>query len=160
MTKAQPYLKYFFVFTLGTLCGGAIMFYVGWSVMTSLMGAQAQAKSQAMNATMDAYWQTQILSHLRLGEVNPAIERAEWLLDSKVLEADSATQVAQDAATSKFERNQLGAIKLYREMYPSNTDFKVPIGSVLSKIPNLPKPKPETANSNLTAVFRLYRAKK
>lgn len=160
MTKAQPYLKYLLVFVLGTLFGGAIMFYVGWGIMTSLMGAQAQAKSQAIHATMDAHWQTQILSHLRLGEVNLAIERAEWLLDSKVLEADSATQVAQDAATSQFARRKLGGVKLYREMYPSNTDFKVPIGSVLSEIPDWPKPKPETADSNLTAVFRLYRAKK
>jgi hypothetical protein len=156
LSRAKPVLKYFGVFVLGAIVGGGVVFQFGWGVMAKLMGVDAQKAYRAVDASKDAYWLTSILSHQRLGENDKARERAEWLLDTKTIEAAQWAKETKDARVKKIQSGQLGIVKRYRKMYPSQTEFKSQVGQVLATIPDLPEPKQKLPEEKLTAQGRLY----
>ena len=160
MHKAKFFLSYFLIFLLGMLCGGGAVWHFGWGTMASLMGAPAQAKYNAVDSSEDAYEQTQLLSHLRLGEQQAAIDRGEWMLDMKILDSAAWAKTAHDKAAVTMQWPNLGAVKRYRKMYPSQSKFKANINQILSQVPNLPTPKPGAASPAMPALTRLYKLKR
>jgi len=155
-SKTKPILKYLLTFALGIVIGGGVVFQFGWGIMARLMGVQAQAAYRAVDASTDAYWLTSILSHQHLGEDEKARQRAEWLLDAKTIKAAEWAKETQDIRVEKIQSGQLGIVKRYRKMYPSQTEFKSQVGQVLAAIPSLPEPKRKLPAEKLTAQGRLY----
>ncbi len=151
-----PFLKSLPAFVFGILVGGGLVFQFSWGIMARLMSVQVQTDRRAVGASTDAYWLTSILSHQHLGEAKKATERAEWLLDLKTIEAVKWAKGTQDVRVKQIQDGQLGLVKRYRKMYPSQTEFKSQIGQVLAAVPTLPEPKRNISNEKLTSLGRLY----
>lgn len=149
-------LKYFGVFVLGAVVGGGLVFQFGWGVMAKLMGVEAQTGYHAFERSVTAYDFARVLSHLRLGEDKKAIAQAEWNLDLQTIKAASAAKETQDAKVKKIVNTQLGLVKRYRKVHPSQTEFKAQVKEALAAIPDLPEPKQKLPDEKFTALGRLY----
>ncbi len=156
LSRAKPALKYFAVFVLGVVVGGGIVFQLGWGVMAKLMGVEAQTGYRAVERSVTAYDYVRVLSHLHLEEDKKAIAQAEWELDLQTIKAAAAAKETQDAKVKRIVNTQLGLVKRYRKIYPSQTEFKAKVNLVLAGIPDLTEPKQKLPNEKLTALGRLY----
>lgn len=124
--------------------------------MARLMGVHAQTGYRAFEISVAAYDLTRVLSHLRLKEDKGAIAEAERQLDSFIIKAAAAARETQDTKVRKIVNTQLGLVKRYRKVYPSQTEVKAQVNAVLATIPDLPEPKQKYPDEKLTALGRLY----
>lgn len=101
-----------------------------------------------------------MLSQLRLGETQAAIEQGEWMLDGKTIQATAWAKEARDPSTDRIQRGHLGAVKRYRTMFPAKSELKDTVTKVLNAVPDLPEPKPGLSAAEMTPITRLYVSRK
>jgi len=121
-----------------------LVFLVG--CFTGLFGASYQyykhvfSKAVAQNAE-DVSWQIRTVSHLRLGEIDDAINSLEGKIDNNIL----AIARTHNITETDYRYRILREAKTYREIYPSNSVEASQVISALEKFPKLEKFKCENS---------------
>ena len=121
-----------------------LVFLVGCFI--GLFGASYQyykhvfSKAVAQNAE-DVNWQIRIVSNLRLGEIDDAINFLERKIDSNIL----AIARTHNITETDYRYGVLREAKTYREIYPSNSAKASQVINALEEFPKLEKFKCENS---------------
>jgi len=84
-------------------------------------------------SAIELFYQVNIVCQLRLGEVDPAITQLENMIDNNVVSVALTPNIPE----TDHRYRLLRAVKTYRDIYPSQTQFASMVNDALEDIPKI-----------------------